>query len=253
MEKITVREPEIISSLLINGDLGKLNPAQKVEYYKLFCERIGLDPLTQPFKILKLNGKEVLYCDRSGAAQLNKKHGVSHEIRTRETTNDLYVVTCRASIGSRFTDSIGAVSVAGLKGDSLANAMMKGETKAKRRATLDLLGLGILDETETETIPGSQTVDVPYTSEDLQDQYMALLVELDQYWGAEKVEKLIPKNWKKKEVNNETLLDAIKFVKEKLEEERIIQKQNRTPHGMLEINEAARRAADQDDFYERNK
>ncbi|RYE14076.1 MAG: hypothetical protein EOP45_20185, partial [Sphingobacteriaceae bacterium] len=40
--------------------------------------------------------------------------------------------------------------------------MMKAETKAKRRATLDLLGLGILDETETESIPGSvQKVDVP--------------------------------------------------------------------------------------------
>jgi predicted transglutaminase-like cysteine proteinase len=39
--------------------------------------------------------------------------------------------------------------------------MMKAETKAKRRATLDLLGLGILDESETETIPGATTVTVP--------------------------------------------------------------------------------------------
>lgn len=35
---------------------------------------------------------------------------------------------------------------------------MKAETKSKRRSTLDLLGLGILDETETETIPNAQPV-----------------------------------------------------------------------------------------------
>lgn len=30
---------------------------------------------------------------------------------------------------------------------------MKAETKAKRRATLDLLGLGVLDESEMDTLP----------------------------------------------------------------------------------------------------
>ena len=35
---------------------------------------------------------------------------------------------------------------------------MKAETKAKRRATLSIVGLGLLDETETETIPGAKLV-----------------------------------------------------------------------------------------------
>jgi hypothetical protein len=35
----------------------------------------------------------------------------------------------------------------------LANALMKAETKAKRRVTLSIAGLGWLDETELETIP----------------------------------------------------------------------------------------------------
>lgn len=34
----------IISSIVINGDLSKLNPTQKVAYYRQFCERLGLDP-----------------------------------------------------------------------------------------------------------------------------------------------------------------------------------------------------------------
>ena len=36
---------------------------------------------------------------------------------------------------------------------ALANAIMKTETKAKRRATLSICGLGFLDESEIETIP----------------------------------------------------------------------------------------------------
>jgi hypothetical protein len=49
----------------------------------------------------------------------------------------------------------GAVNISGLKGEALANALMKAETKAKRRATLSICGLGFLDETEVEDIPAS--------------------------------------------------------------------------------------------------
>lgn len=155
-------DENIISSIVINGDLSKLNPNQKVSYYRQFCERLGLDPLSQPFKLLRLNGKEVMYCDRSGTQQLNKLHNVSHEIKARETVSGCYVVTAQASTPEgRRTESIGAVPIDNLKGDSLCNAMMKAETKAKRRATLDLLGLGILDETETETIPNAMQLEAP--------------------------------------------------------------------------------------------
>jgi len=154
----------IISSIVINGDISKLSPQQKVNYYRQFCERLGLDPLSQPFKLLRLNGREILYCDRTGAQQLNKLHGVSHEIRARETVSGCYVVTAQASTpDGRHTESIGAVTIDNLKGDALCNAMMKAETKAKRRATLDLLGLGILDETETETIANAIKAQAPVT------------------------------------------------------------------------------------------
>lgn len=154
-------DENIISSIVINGDISKLSPNDKVSYYRQFCERIGLDPISQPFKLLKLNGKEVLYCGREGAQQLNKVHKVSHDITARETVSGCYVVTAMASTpDGRHTTSIGAVAIDNLRGESLCNAMMKSETKAKRRATLDLLGLGILDETETDSIPGAQKIDL---------------------------------------------------------------------------------------------
>jgi hypothetical protein len=162
MSDLTKLHTEIIHSLVINGDLSKLSQAQKLEYYGKVCERVGLDPMAQPFKLLKLNGKEVMYLDRSGAQQLNSLHKVSHLISSRELIAEagVYQVTARASQpDGRFTESIGAVNIAGLKGDAYANAIMKAETKAKRRATLDLLGLGMLDETEVETIPGAEVVE----------------------------------------------------------------------------------------------
>jgi hypothetical protein len=119
---------------------------------------MGLDPFTKPFDILRLNGREVLYCTRSGTQQLNKLHKVSHLITSRDTNADagVYIVTSKASLpDGRCTESIGAVNIAGLKGEAYANAIMKAETKAKRRATLDLLGLGVLDESEAESIPNA--------------------------------------------------------------------------------------------------
>jgi hypothetical protein len=132
-----------------------------VRYYNGYCERMGLDPFTKPFDILRLNGREVLYCTRSGTQQLNKLHKVSHLITSRDINAEagVYIVTSKASLpDGRCTESIGAVNIAGLKGEAYANAIMKAETKAKRRATLDLLGLGVLDESEAESIPNASTV-----------------------------------------------------------------------------------------------
>ena len=122
---------------------------------------MGLDPYTKPFDLLRLNGREVLYCTRSGTQQLNKLHKVSHLITSRDTNTDagVYIVTSKASLpDGRCTESLGAVNIQGLKGEAYANAIMKAETKAKRRATLDLLGLGVLDESEAESIPNASKV-----------------------------------------------------------------------------------------------
>lgn len=242
---------EIISSLIINGDLSKLNAEQRVTYYRLFCERLGLDPLSQPFKILSLNGKQVLYCDRSGAQQLNKLHNVSHEIKSRETTTDLYIVTCRASLpDGRYTDSIGAVNVKGFTGDALANALMKGETKAKRRATMDLLGLGMLDETEVETIPNAKVIPdeiFQKSADELKEDYLFLLDQLEQVTGGYD-KKLLPDNWKQ-EQNQVNFTKAIKHVGNLLEQEREVRRGLITPHTVEDIGKAVKAAADKDDFY----
>ena len=75
-------------------------------------------------------------------------------ITSREQVGDTYLVIARATMPDGRTDeSLGAVPIGNLKGDMFANALMKAETKAKRRVTLSICGLGMLDETELETIP----------------------------------------------------------------------------------------------------
>ena len=152
------QQASIANQLILQGDLSKLSAGDKVRYYNGYCERMGLDPYTKPFDLLRLNGKEILYCTRSGTQQLNKLHKVSHTITSRDTNAEagVYIVTSKASLpDGRCTESIGAVNIAGLKGEMYANAIMKAETKAKRRATLDLLGLGVIDESEAESIPNA--------------------------------------------------------------------------------------------------
>lgn len=145
----------LVEQVVIRGDLSGLSPTEKSQYYSAVCESIGLNPLTRPLEYLKLNGKEVLYARKDCTDQLRSKHSVSVKLSERETIGDVYVVTATATMPSGRTDeSTGAVTIGSLKGDNLANAMMKAETKAKRRVTLSICGLGFLDETELETIPG---------------------------------------------------------------------------------------------------
>jgi hypothetical protein len=166
------RTGEVLERVVVHGDLAQLTPAERVMYYRQVCESLGLNPLTRPFEYIVLNGRLTLYARKDAADQLRRIHGISVRIVAREMIESLglYVVTARATTpDGREDESIGAVSVKGLTGDALANALMKAETKAKRRATLSLVGLGWTDESEVESIPGAREVRVdPETGEILE-------------------------------------------------------------------------------------
>lgn len=145
-------------ALMLN-DLSALKPEQRASLYVRVCESVGLNHLTQPFQYLQLNGKLVLYAARNCTDQLRKINGVSLQIIARERVNELYAVTARATTpDGRSDESIGAVVIGNLKGDALANALMKAETKAKRRVTLSICGLSFLDESELDTVKDARPV-----------------------------------------------------------------------------------------------
>lgn len=140
---------EIVERVLVAGDLARLSPEERVSYYVAVCRSLKLNPLTKPFEYLTINGKLTLYARRDATDQLRRLHDISTEIVSREQVGELYVVRVRATTPSgRSDDAMGAVSIANLQGETMAHAVMKAETKAKRRATLSIVGLGWLDESE---------------------------------------------------------------------------------------------------------
>lgn len=150
---VTNSPAEVLERVIIQGDLSKLSSEQKVEYYKRMCDSLGLNPMTRPFAYIVLNSKLVLYALRDCTDQLRKVHGVSVIDTRQEELEGVYIVVAVVKDKTGRTDTArGAVTIAGLKGEALANAIMKTETKAKRRATLSICGLGVLDETEIEDI-----------------------------------------------------------------------------------------------------
>lgn len=143
-----------VEQVLIGGDLSKLSGSERLYYYKQICGSLGLNPLTRPFDYITLNGKMTLYAKRDCTDQLRKIHGISITIASRELSDEFYTVTARATDKmGRYDEASAPVPISNLKGEARSNAMMKAETKAKRRVTLSICGLGTLDETEVSSIP----------------------------------------------------------------------------------------------------
>jgi hypothetical protein len=160
-EQRVAQSAAIMEKVVIGGDLSKLTPAERLFYYRQVCESMGLNPLTKPFQYITLNGRLTLYAARDATDQLRKIHKVSITRVFPQKMDDLYVVVAEAEDSTGRKDSAtGAVSLAGLRGEVAANAMMKAETKAKRRVTLSLCGLGLLDESEADSVPDARKVAV---------------------------------------------------------------------------------------------
>lgn len=178
---------ETLEKVLVQGDLKDLKPKERVEYLMKLCQSLGLNALSKPIEFMDLSGKLVPYVKKDATEQIRRNNNVSLKIVSRELlSDDLYVVTARATTpdgrtdestgvvclskeGGEWTDS-GSKGPDGkakrffkkngkmvpLTGEEKANALMKAETKSKRRVTLSICGLGFIDESEAYDIPGAK-------------------------------------------------------------------------------------------------
>ena len=150
----------IIESVVIGGDLSKLTPEQRVGYYKAVCTSLNLNPLTKPFSYITLNGKLTLYANKDAADQLRNLKNISIDKPEITFQEDWIIVTVVGYDGTGRKDSdVGVVNKKDMRGD-FGNALMKAVTKAKRRLTLSICGLGMLDETEISSIPDARPVQI---------------------------------------------------------------------------------------------
>lgn len=149
---------EALARTILEGDLSRLTAEQKVTHYNATCQSLGINPLTRPLEYIRLNGKEVLYARKDCTDQLRSLRKVSVQIVDRAISDGLCIVTARATLPDGRTDEeIGAVPLGNAQGEARANAIMKAMTKAKRRVTLSICGLGFLDESEIDGAMAGQS------------------------------------------------------------------------------------------------
>lgn len=181
----------IMEQLVIQGDLKALQPHERVAYYQRVCESLGLNPLTTPLQYIQLQGKLTLYPTRGATDQLASVHGISVSLGEGRELRGMYLARATAihQETGRSADATGVVPMDGqrgaLTGENLANALMKAETKACRRAVLRLVGLTDLstDVDMTEMVPGAVTVAVDRETGEIQQPAQSnVLPDVD--WAA---------------------------------------------------------------------
>jgi hypothetical protein len=174
MKSLTTKSNDIspLESAMIQNDLSKLSAFQRAEFYVKVCQSVGLNHLTNPFGyIVFKDGKMHLYAKKDCTDQLRAIHSISIEVTKQEKVGDTYVVNAKAyRPDGRFDEDIGAVHIGKLTGVDLSNGYMKAITKAKRRVTLSICGLGFLDESEISSIKDAKVIDQPIESLPSQNQ-----------------------------------------------------------------------------------
>jgi hypothetical protein len=147
---------DVMQSVLIKGNLSRLTPQERVNYYNAVCESVGLNPLTRPFDYIVLNGNLTLYARKDCTDQLRKLYNISVELADPRINDGILSIRAKARMPHgnglvREDEDIGAVALTDkVQGEFRANMIMKCTTKAKRRVTLSICGLGFLDESEIE-------------------------------------------------------------------------------------------------------
>jgi hypothetical protein len=166
------RLPEKIEQSLIGGNLVNLSPEERVSLYMATCKSLRLNHLTNPFCYILVadwendTEKLILYAAKNCTDQLRQIHGVAvipNSLRQWREDGMLKASVSVTTRNGRTDSDIGVIplkrwskkkrEVYELTGAALANAEMHVVTKAKRRATLSVCGLGgIVDESELDTM-----------------------------------------------------------------------------------------------------
>jgi hypothetical protein len=152
---------QLIEAVVIKGDLSKLEPQERAGYYLAVCQSVGLNPLTRPFLYVQFaDGGLQLYPRKEAADQLRGIHKIQTRIVEQRIEHGIFLVVVEARHpDGRVETDVGAVPIEGLKGLFLANAMKKGITQGKRRATLAMLGLSLIDDDEIKAVKGARFIE----------------------------------------------------------------------------------------------
>ena len=146
-----------VARVILNRDLRSLTEIERVQYNFALCRSLGLNPLTNPIDYLINDNKMTPYINAVGVAQIRAIHGISTKVLSRQTDKEFYYVTAIATDRSNRTEESTAIVALTdkynkqLTGQRKADKMMSAETRAKRRATLALVGIPWADGGNIQT------------------------------------------------------------------------------------------------------
>lgn len=156
------------------GDLSKMTGGERLKFYGALCEFTGLNPLSKPFDWLTFQNKLQLYPNKGCAEQLRQLRKINVDILERKVEFGCLIVRVKVTSGDgRHDESIGAVPFnEKMPPESIANAMMKCETKAKRRATFSICGLSrfVRDDIDPDAIDVHATAKIVNEAETAEDR-----------------------------------------------------------------------------------
>lgn len=157
-----------IKHALVTGDVSRLTAVERVKLYFAVCDRLKLDPLSFPFDYIKTrDGGLKLYPNAIAASQIRKRDKINVRLTNRQFSHGMIIVTAEAiAPDGRIEQATGAVSGTDkygnpLTGQAQCDALMKAETKAKRRVTLSISGIGWNPDDEGGKIVTARAFDPP--------------------------------------------------------------------------------------------
>jgi hypothetical protein len=139
-----------------NKDTKSLSQGEREAALAGLSRALGLNPLTNAVRFIALQGGEALYVTRQGTDQIAARLRINRETIVGPEIRDIAgvkMVFCQVRASS--PDGRSDVATATIPLKDPANDLMKVETKAKRRAVLSLVGLGLLTEEDAEAAQAS--------------------------------------------------------------------------------------------------
>jgi hypothetical protein len=157
-DNIAIEQSKLDAFLTKNGETGQLTIAEKSILLSKVCEEYGLNPVLVPFNFILFQGKERLYLTKVGCDSIANNKQLTRIITTRhyDIETNIYTVSAMVSDDKRKEEASASVYCASydakkqafsrLSGEALANAYLKTESKAKRRATLAFIGFAFEED-----------------------------------------------------------------------------------------------------------
>lgn len=164
-----------------NKDTKSLSQGEREAALAGLSRALGLNPLTNAVRFIALQGGEALYVTRQGTDQIAARLRINRETIVGPEIRDIAgvkMVFCQVRAREPGPDGRSDVATATLPLKDPSNDLMKCETKAKRRAVLSLVGLGLLTEDDAEAAQASEAAAPKGTPADLTEAWLSDLAKV---------------------------------------------------------------------------